>query len=63
MGDVRDSDEVNRSVMEYVRQMRDRLAAGRSEIDRQRGSVDATQEHIDGVRRWIDETDRLREPS
>ena len=60
MGDARDTDEVNRSIADYVAELRERLAAGNEEIARQRRAADETREHIDGVRRWIDETEHLR---
>ena len=49
---------VNRAVAEHLRQLRRRLAEGRSEIERQRAEVGATQEHMAEMRRWIEETDR-----
>jgi hypothetical protein len=33
-------DEVNDAIAEHVRQVRERLAEGRTEIDRQRASID-----------------------
>jgi ribosome-interacting GTPase 1 len=49
---------VNRAVAEHLRQLRRRLAEGRSEIERQRAEVGATQEHMAEMSRWIEETDR-----
>jgi hypothetical protein len=60
MGDVRNGESVNQAVEEHVRRLRARLAAGREEIARQRDSLDSTREHIDGVQRWIEESERLR---
>jgi ribosome-interacting GTPase 1 len=60
MGDDRKGDPVNRAVEEHVRQLRARLAAGREEIARQRNTVDSNREHIDGVQRWIAESERIR---
>ena len=49
---------VNRAVAEHLDQLRRRLADGRTEIARQRAEVDATHEHMAGMSRWIEETDR-----
>jgi hypothetical protein len=49
---------VNRSAAEYLARMRQRLTAGKSEIERQRASVDETHEHLAGMSRWIEQTDR-----
>jgi predicted metal-dependent hydrolase len=49
---------VNRAIAEHLERLRRRLAEGRSEIERQRASVDATHEHMAGMSRWIAETDR-----
>jgi hypothetical protein len=40
-----------------VRQVRERLAAGRNEIARQRRPLD-TRDHIDEMSRWTEETER-----
>jgi septal ring factor EnvC (AmiA/AmiB activator) len=48
---------VNRSVAEHLAQLRERLAAGKSEIARLRASVDETHEHLAGMSRWIEQTD------
>ena len=53
-----DREAVNRSAAEYVAHLRGRLADGLSEIRRQRESVDETREHLTGMRRWIEQTDR-----
>jgi phosphatidate phosphatase APP1 len=63
MGDQRDTSAVNRSIEDYVRRVRTRLEEGRDEIARQRRVAAETREHIDGVRRWIDETEQLRRAS
>ncbi len=47
----------NRSVAEHVARLRQRLTAGKDEIDRQRAAVDATNEHLTGMRRWIEQTE------
>jgi predicted nucleic acid-binding Zn-ribbon protein len=47
----------NRSIAEHVEQLRRRLADGQDEIERQRASVQATNEHLTGMRRWIEQTD------
>jgi uncharacterized small protein (DUF1192 family) len=48
----------NRSAAKYLAQLRQRVAAGKSEIERQKASVDETQEHLAGMSRWIEQTDR-----
>jgi hypothetical protein len=48
----------NRSIAEHVARLRQRLVAGKDEIDRQRAAVDATNEHLTGMRRWIEQTDQ-----
>ena len=48
----------NRSVAEYLDSLRRRLADGRSELQRQRAVIDETQEHLVGMSRWIEQTDR-----
>jgi ribosome-interacting GTPase 1 len=48
---------VNRAVAEHLEQLRRRLAEGRTEIDRQRAEVGATQEHMAEIGRWIEQTD------
>lgn len=48
----------NRSVAEHIERLRRRLADGKSEIERQRASVDQTHEHLAGMSRWIEQTDR-----
>jgi hypothetical protein len=48
----------NRSVAEYLARLRQRLADGKSEIERQKASVDETHEHLAGMSRWIEQTDR-----
>jgi septal ring factor EnvC (AmiA/AmiB activator) len=58
MGDVRDSDAVNRRVAEHVERLRRQLAAGRDEIARQREAAANTQRHIEEVHRWLAETER-----
>jgi len=49
---------VNRAVAEHLERLRRRLEDGRSEIERQRAEVDATHDHMAGMSRWIQETDR-----
>lgn len=48
----------NRTIADHVARLRQRLAAGKHEIDRQRAEVDATNEHLTGMRRWIEQTER-----
>jgi hypothetical protein len=48
---------VNRAVAEHLVRLRQRLAEGKSEIERLRASVDATHEHLAGMSRWIEQTD------
>ena len=48
----------NRSVAEYLESLRRRLADGRSELQRQRAVIDETHEHLAGMSRWIEQTDR-----
>jgi hypothetical protein len=47
----------NRSVAEYLDNLRQRLADGRSELRRQRALIDETHEHLAGMSRWIEQTD------
>jgi hypothetical protein len=47
----------NRSVAEYLEHLRQRLADGRSELQRQRALIDETHEHLAGMSRWIEQTD------
>jgi flagellar biosynthesis chaperone FliJ len=47
----------NRSVADYLSRLRQRIADGRSELERQRAAVDATHEHLAGMSRWIEQTD------
>lgn len=54
------TDKVNRTIADHVAHLRERLDAGRAEIERQRRAAEETRRHIDGVRRWIDETEYLR---
>jgi phage shock protein A len=48
---------LNRAVAEHLARLRQRLAEGKSEIERQRASVDATHEHLADMSRWIEQTD------
>jgi phage shock protein A len=48
---------LNRAVAEHLARLRQRLAEGKSEIERQRASVDATHEHMADMSRWIEQTD------
>lgn len=48
----------NRSIADHVARLRERLVAGKDEIDRQKAAVDETNEHLTGMRRWIEQTDR-----
>jgi hypothetical protein len=47
----------NHSVAEYLARLRQRLADGRSELQRQRALIDETHEHLAGMSRWIEQTD------
>ena len=47
----------NRSAADFLARLRQRIADGKSEIDRQRASVDETHEHLAGMSRWIEQTD------
>jgi hypothetical protein len=47
----------NRSIAEYLAHLRQRLADGRSELQRQRAVIDETHEHLAGMSRWIEQTD------
>jgi hypothetical protein len=47
----------NRSIAEYLAELRQRLADGRSELQRQRALIDETHEHLAGMSRWIEQTD------
>ncbi|MDX6402048.1 MAG: hypothetical protein QOF27_2654 [Gaiellaceae bacterium] len=48
----------NRAAAEYLARLRQRLSEGKSEIERQKASVDETHEHLAGMSRWIEQTDR-----
>jgi hypothetical protein len=60
MGDVRDSDAVNRAVAAHVEKLREQLVAGRDEIARQREEAANTQRHIAEMQSWLAETERQR---
>jgi hypothetical protein len=47
----------NRSIADYLARLRQRIEDGKSEIRRQRESIDATHEHLAGMSRWIEQTD------
>jgi hypothetical protein len=47
----------NRSTADYLARLRQRLSEGKSEIERQKVSVDETHEHLAGMSRWIEQTD------
>ena len=48
----------NRAAADYLARLRQRLSEGKSEIERQKASVDETHEHLAGMSRWIEQTDR-----
>jgi hypothetical protein len=48
----------NRAAAEHVERLRNRLRAGQHEIERQRASVTDTREHLSGMQRWIEHTER-----
>jgi hypothetical protein len=52
-----DREAANRSVAEYLARLRQRLADGRAELQRQRALIDETHEHLAGMSRWIEQTD------
>lgn len=54
---VDEREAANRSVAEYLARLRQRLADGRSELERQRALIDETHEHLAGMSRWIEQTD------
>jgi hypothetical protein len=47
----------NRSIADYLASLRERLANGRTELERQRALIDETHEHLAGMSRWIEQTD------
>jgi hypothetical protein len=51
-------EQANRFVADHVARLRQRLRAGKDEIERQRAVVAETNEHLTGMRRWIEQTDR-----
>jgi hypothetical protein len=52
------SEEAIRRAAEHVSATRERLREGAEEIARQRGAVASTAEHMNGISRWIEETER-----
>lgn len=59
MAPASDRDALARAA-EHVQETRRRLAEGEVEIRRQRAAVAETARHLDGLRRWIETTERLR---
>jgi predicted nucleic acid-binding Zn-ribbon protein len=53
-----DRELTNRFAADHVTRTRERLAAGRAELARQREAVSATEKHLSGMKRWIEQTDR-----
>lgn len=51
-------EQANRTIADHVARLRERLLVGKDEIERQRAEVDATNEHLTGMRRWIEQTER-----
>ena len=51
-------EQVNRSIADYLERVRQRLNDGKSEIERQRAAVHETNEHLAGMRRWIQQTNQ-----
>jgi hypothetical protein len=49
---------VNRAVADHLARLRQRIAEGKAEIERQRASIDETHEHLTGMSRWIEQTNR-----
>jgi hypothetical protein len=54
---VDEREAANRSAADYLARLRQRLADGRSELERQRAVIDETHEHLAGMSRWIEQTD------
>jgi chromosome segregation ATPase len=50
-------EQLNRSAADHLARTRQRLVDGKAELERQRASVDATREHLSGMRRWIEQTE------
>jgi phage shock protein A len=50
-----------RAAADHVSRLKQRLQAGQTEIARQHASVSQIREHMAGISRWIEETDRLLE--
>ena len=48
---------LNRQAAQYLAELRGRVVAGKSELERQRASVNETHEHLVGMIRWIEQTD------
>jgi outer membrane protein TolC len=42
-----------RAAREHLERTRERLAAGRTELERQHASVSETREHLAEIRRWL----------
>ena len=51
-------EHINQEIADHVARLRERLEAGRLEIDRQRRAAAETRRHIDGVRNWLEATER-----
>lgn len=49
---------VNRAAADYLARLRQQVSAGKSEVERQRAVVHETHEHLAGMSRWIEQTDR-----
>ena len=48
----------NRAAADFLAGLRQRIVDGKSEIERQRAVVEETHEHLAGMSRWIEQTDR-----
>lgn len=47
-----------RAAAEHVARTQERLEQGKVELGRQRASIDETREHLTGMTRWIEQTER-----
>ena len=50
----------NRAAREYLNRVKEQLAEGQIEIERQRASVDETRDHMTGMGKWIVEQGGVR---
>jgi predicted nucleic acid-binding Zn-ribbon protein len=52
-----DDEDAVRLADEHIRETWQRLAAGRTEIERQRESIAETKRHLTGMSHWIEQTE------